>query len=133
MINIQIYGNANSVSRTISVDFNADISAFQSFAPATNASSCIDYYIKFTSSASDTNGVILPFKIVRGLDATNTASLVLNGVAQRGANTCSDTYCSTNAYANITELVVDYVYDYIVGHTADECSSGCTLQLPMQF
>jgi hypothetical protein len=133
MLNIQIYGNANAISRTITVDFFADVTAYTSFQPSNAASSCIDYYIKFTPSAPDTNGVTLPIKIVTGLDATNTASLVLNGVAQKGSNACSDASCSTNAYTNITELVVDYVYDYIIGHGANACSSGCTAQLPMQF
>ena len=132
MINIQIYGNANSVSRSITVDFFADILSTD-FTPRTNASSCVDYYIKFTPSAQNTSGVTLPVKYARGLDATNTASLVLNGVAQKGSNVCSGTACSTNAYSNITEMVVDYVYDYIIGHTANECTSGCSLQLPMQF
>ena len=131
MINIQIYGNANSISRTITVDINADVLA-TSFTPSNAASSCIDYYIKFTPSAPDTSGIPLPIKYVRGLNAA-TSSLVLNGVKQKGSNVCSSTACSTNAYNDLTELITDYVYDYIEGHTQNQFNSGCSAKAGMKF
>jgi len=117
-IQLQIYNNVNNVTRTLTVDFNADILATL----ITNASgTCYDYYFKFTPSATDTADVQLPIKF-----ASDLTDLVLNGVAQKGN-------CSSNAYSDITSMIIDYTYDYIAGHLANECGSGCSLQRPMKF
>jgi hypothetical protein len=116
-VSIQIYNNVNNVTRTMTVDFNADVLA----TTANVSGTCYDYYFKFTPNANDTNNVQLPIKFVSTL-----SDLVLHGVAQKGN-------CSANAYSDISSMIVDYTLDYIEGHISNECSSGCTLQLPMKF
>jgi len=117
-VNIQIYSNDNSTTKTINVDFVGDILA-ASYG-ATNAA-CAQYYYKFTTSAQDTDSHNYDPKIVRSL-----SSLALNDTKQSATNTA-------NAYSDIKSMIVDYVYDYIYGHTANQFSSGVREQKPMKF
>lgn len=120
-ISVQIYSNANSSSRTVSFDFVGNILAAPNMT-ASNAA-CNAFYFNATASGTQDNGVAFPVKIVRGLD-----ELVLNGTKQSALNSYS-----AAAYADVKSMIVDYVYDFINGHTANEGSSGCTLQRPMKF
>jgi len=117
-VNIAIYSNANSTSKSISVGFEGEILA------ASNASSYttdIDYFFKFNTGARTDDNIALGVKLNRGL-----SDLVLNGSRQSAAN-------DSNAYSDITDMITDVVYDYVHGHTADQWSSGVTVQNPMQF
>ena len=118
MITVSIYNNVNSVSHTISVDFVADVLA-GSFTPLSTA---VDYFIKFTTSDVDADGNGYHPRIAFGLD-----DLALNG------NKRSKAPDSNVAYPDIRTMVIDYTYDYIYGHTANQFSSGCSAQSPMRF
>lgn len=117
-INVSVYSNANSSSKTITFDFVSDILAPSDF-PANSA--CNAFYFKVTAGATQDNNLAFPVKIIRGLD-----ELALNHNKQRITNTA-------NNYSTIKEMIVDYTYDYINGHAADLYGSGCTLQRPMKF
>ena len=84
-VNVNIYSNANSSSKSVSVDFIGEISAFSSehiYSP-TNAGS-VEYYFKFTTGARQDDGSTFPVKIVRSL-----SELVLNNQKQRATNTAN--------------------------------------------
>jgi len=118
-VNIQIYSNGNSASKSITFNFVEDVLAPKD-ASATISPEA-SYYFRVTTSAKQTNNVAFPVKIVRGLD-----ELVLNRQKQRIVNTA-------NAYSTIKEMVVDYTYDFINGHAANLYGSSCTVQRSMKF
>lgn len=120
-INMQIYSNANSASKSITFDFVGDVLAASTAGPSPTNAACSSYYFKVTTGARQDNNNAYPAKIIRSL-----SELVLNGNKQRIVNTA-------NAYTDIRSMVVDYVYDYINGHTADLYSSGVSEQRPMRF
>jgi hypothetical protein len=117
-INISVYSNANSSSKSISFNFASDILA-ASDQPANAVSN--SFYFKVTAGSTQDNGSSYPVKIIRGLD-----ELVLNKQKQRMNDTA-------NAYSSIKEMIVDYTYDYINGHSANLYGSECTEQKPMKF
>jgi len=124
-INISVYSNANSSSRAIVFDFVGDILAPDDV--AANAA-CQSFYFKISASAVQDNNAAYPVKIVRSL-----SDLAL---FKPGDITVPRKQSATNsaaAYASVKTMIIDYVYDYINGHTADQFSSGCTVQHPMKF
>jgi len=98
------------------MDFVGDIVAV-----GNSVSACKEHFIKLTTSARDTDNHTLPANIVTGL-----SDLALNGNKQSRFNL-------SNAYPDIKSMVVDYVYDYINGHTANQWGSGVSEQKPMKF
>ena len=118
-VNIAIYSNANSTSKSISVDFEGEILAASN---ATSYTTDIDYFFKFNTGARTDDNIALGVKLNLGL-----SDLVLNGAYQ------SAPPLSSNAYSDITDMITDVVYDYVHGHTANQYSSGVTVQNPMQF
>jgi hypothetical protein len=117
-ISVQIYSNANSSSKSISFDFVGDILAASDL-PANNTSTA--FYFKIIAGGTQDNNASFPVKIVRSM-----SDLVLNGQKQRMSNVGTD-------YTDVRSMIIDYVYDYINGHSANLYSSGCTLQRPMKF
>lgn len=117
-VNIAIYSNANSTSKSISVDFEGEILAASN---ATSYTTDIDYFFKFNTGARTDDNIALGVKLNLGL-----SDLVLNGAYQSAEN-------SSNAYSDITDMITDVVYDYVHGHTANQYGSGVTVQGPMQF
>ena len=117
-INVNLYSNANSSSKSITFDFVGDILAADD-SPANNTSTA--YYFKITASGIQDNNVAFPVKIVRSM-----TDLALNKTKQRIVDTSAP-------YSTIKSMVVDYCYDYINGHDAGLYSSGCTSQRPMKF
>lgn len=116
-ITVSIYSNANSTSRTMTFEFVGDVLA----APDAPTSSNVDFYFKVSSGARQDNNTAFPLKVVKSL-----SDLALNKQKQRIVNT-------SNAYSNIREMVLDYVYDFVHGHSANLYGSGCTVQYPMKF
>ncbi len=114
-ISLNIQNRQSGVSRRISMNFvhgyvmpgNGDLGAKKKF------------YFSLSTNGRDSDNVALPSKIITGLD-----SLVLNGAKQKRDN-------SADPYTSITEMVNDYIYDYINGHVADEHGSGASEQKPM--
>ena len=119
-ISVLVYSNANASSQAVSFDFVGDVLAANNWMPGANAAS-YEYYLKITTGARQDDNTSFPAKVATGLD-----SLALNGSKQRQTDTA-------NAYSDIRSMIVDYMYDYINGHTADRHTSGCTLQRPMKF
>ncbi len=121
-ININIYSNANSSSKTVSFDFVGDVlAASQDLSPLPSNSASVEYYFKITTGATQDDGSRYQARVVRSL-----SELVLNQNKQRIVNTA-------NAYSDIKSMVVDYTYDYINGHDADLYGSGVRAQRPMSF
>ena len=125
-INVNIYSNVNNTTRTVTFDFAGEVMVPSDLLGYANP--CNQYYFKITTSARQDNNVTYPLKIVRSLAdvPANVASLALNGVKQSRTDTNA-------AYTNIRDMIEDYVWDFVNGHTADQFTSGCTLQRPMKF
>ncbi len=117
-VNISIYSNANSASKTVSVDFIGDVLASSNVKAITGTQ---DYFFKFTTGARTDINATLPTRV-----ATKLSDLVLNGQKQRANN-------FANAYSDINTMVVDYTYDYIYGHAAGLYSTTVKKQDPMGF
>ena len=117
-INILIYSNANSTSKTVTVDFVGDILASSNVAVVNSTQ---DYFFKFTTSARTDLNETLPTRVT-----TKLSDLALNGQKQSATN-------SAAAYTDIKTMIVDYVYDYINGHTAGQYSTNVKRQNPMGF
>jgi len=116
---VQIYSNGNTSTKTVSVDFVGEILAANF---ATNVGSTeVEYFFKFQTSARDSANVQLPVKLVLAL-----SDLALNGNVQSASN-------NSSSYGNVHSMVVDYIYDYINGHIANQYNSGVSAQLPMKF
>lgn len=116
-INLDIYSNTNAVTRSISVDFFADLLSDSVTAPSDQ----IVYYFKLSTSVRDTANLPYNIRIAKGLDA-----LALNKAKQSSVDSAAN-------YTSIDTMIKDYVYDYVYGHTADQYSSGVTAKAPMRF
>ena len=124
-ISVSVYSNANSSSKSISFDFVGDILAPDDV--AANAS-CQSFYFKISASAVQDNNAAYPVKIVRSL--SDLALFKPGDITVPRKKSATD---SAAAYTSINTMIVDYIYVYINGHTADQFSSGCTVQHPMKF
>jgi hypothetical protein len=116
-LNFEIYNNANSVSKTVTVDFFIDVLADPYEAAPTNENV---YYMKFTTTAKDQDNISYSARVARSLD-----SLVLNRKNQTDG--------SNVAYETINALITDYIYDYITGHEANVYASEVSYKAPMKF
>jgi len=117
-LNLTVYSNANNVSRTITFDFFNDIAAIEAEPSLSNE---IQFFFKASTSARDLNNAAYPVRIITGLD-----DLALNGVKQSAVDTDAE-------YSNVKAMVIDYTYDMIHGHTANQFGSGCKVKPPMKF
>jgi multidrug efflux pump subunit AcrA (membrane-fusion protein) len=116
-VNYNILDNSSGRTRTISVDFLGNILAADTGVAAGSNS----YYFSFTTGARDTDGNVINNVLSLSLD-----ELVLKGVKQRRTDTSSD-------YTSITDMVEDYLYDFVNGHAENLHSSGVSERPPMQF
>ena len=126
-ISVQIYSNANASTKTITFEFVGDILAPDDV-PANAA--CQSFYFKITAGATQDNNATYPVKIVRSL---GDLALFKPGDATVARHQTALNSGTTNSYGTIREMIVDYVWDYINGHAANEYGSQCTLQRPMKF
>lgn len=118
-ININVYSNANASSKAVAFEFYGDVFAGSKETLGSNTAA-VEYYIKVTTGARQTDNSAIPIKIIKSFD-----DLAL-GTKQSASNTA-------NAYGDIRSMVIDYVYDAVNGHEANQFESGCTSQLPMKF
>ena len=116
-INLNLYSNGNGTSKAIAVDFSSDFLASSSL----GVSNETRFFMKFTTAATDEDGGRYGSKIVESL-----SDLVLNGEKQRIVNTA-------DAYTDIKSMVIDYVYDYIHGHTAGQNGATIAEKKPIKF
>ena len=117
-ITLRIYSNANTSSKSITVDFLGDILAASDTANV--GSSQVQYYFKFTTGSKDDRNLSYAPKIVLDL-----SDLSLNKLAQSSSNT-------TAAYTSISNMVTDYVYDYVSGHTENQYAVVVNEKRPMK-
>ena len=116
-INLQIYSNATGVTKTVSVDFAAELRS----SSIDGTSNTVEYFFKWTTGARDTDSLPYSAQIVGDL-----TDLALNRQKQAATNTAA-------AYTNIKSMIIDYAYDYIYGHAADKFGSGVKYKAPMSI
>lgn len=116
MISVQIYDETANQIRGIDIDFINEV-----LSTSTVNTPTMQYFFKMTTGAVDTSSINYQPRVVRLM-----SDLALNKTKRSSTN-------SNTAYADITTMVQDYVYDYIYGHTANQFSSGCTVKAPMKF
>ena len=123
-VSISVYSNANATSRSVTFDFVGDVLAANDEVIGTNTAAT-EYYFKITTGSrqdnGSTSGIAYGAKVARRL-----SELALGGNKQSASNTA-------NAYGDIKSMVVDYMYDYINGHTANQFLSGVSRQYPTKF
>ena len=130
-VGISIFSNANSTSKSISVDFVGNVlAAQQEIDPETRANTFTqEYYFKFTTGARDDTSTALPVKINRRLSELT----LLEGGNPNSTKRKQSASNTGASYADIKSMIVDNVYDYVYGHDVDQYLSGCTEQRPMKF
>lgn len=125
-INISIYSNGNSTSKTVTVDFMSDVLASSNDASFTSTQR---HFFKFNTSAKDDTSVAYQVRIVEAPSA-----LALNGVRWASWDAANAAGVAvTNPYPDIKTMVFDYVYDWVNGRTANQNGSGCTARPQMKF
>lgn len=112
-----IFDETANKSKQITVDFLGNFLA----ASGSTFSSNMDFYFRIKTVAKDTDGNPLPESLVLSLD-----ELVLNGAKQRRTNVATD-------YTDINDMIEDYLYDYVNGHTANLYSSGVSARAAIAF
>lgn len=117
MATYTIYDETAEKTKTVTVEFLGNVLA----GSYTVSNAGPQYYFRISTSAKDTDGISFPNQLVLSLD-----DLVLNGAKQRRSDTAS-------AYTNINDMIQDYIYDLINGHSANLYSSGVSYKAPMQF
>ena len=122
-ITLATYSNSNSKVQNITVDFNAEFLA----ASLSGTSNALQYFFKFTTSARDIDNETLPPKIVK--DLSDLPVINRSNSAQKWRSATN----STNVYENIKTMLVDYAYDYVYGHEANQWGSNCTEQKQIKF
>ena len=116
-INFNIYSNGNTSTKTLTVDFASDFLASSSNGVSTQ----VKQFFKFTTPATTQDGENYGARISESL-----SDLVLNKEKQRMSNTAV-------AYTDIKSMIVDYMYDYVNGHDANEWGTTVSEQKPMKF
>jgi len=117
MATYRIYDETAGSTKSVSVDFLGNILASSDIAFASDLS----YYFRIKTTVRDTDGNTIPESVVLSLD-----ELVLNGVKQRRTDTAA-------AYTSIDDMIQDYLYDFVNGHSANQHSSGVAYRAPMAF
>lgn len=125
-INISIYSNGNSSSRTVAVDFLTEV---LSSSNANSFSSTQQHFFKFSSTARDEDGDIFHVRLVENED-----QLALNDQTWASANAASDAGVAvTDPYPSIKTMIYDYVYDWVNGRDSNQNGSGVTARAKMDF
>ena len=118
-IQFQAYNNVTSRSATINVDVVAQLIAKDSGGGVSSFE--MDYYIVANTTNRDTNNDAIPGKYGDGL-----GDLALNGAKKSSSDSSVD-------YSSVKEMVYDYVYDIINGHSDDQFLSGVSVQAPINL
>jgi hypothetical protein len=124
-ISLTVINEVGNGRGTVSIDFVYDILA--SSAIPYPVSSENEYYFKVsTASKQAVSGSSIPIQTIKSLD-----ELALDGTGTPSQS--RGIIANPNAYASITDMVEDYLYDFIHGHTADQFSSGVSAQGAMDI
>jgi len=116
-INVTAYSIETKASRSITIEFVNEFLASEKL----GVSDSPKFFFKISNWGTTQDNEIYPVKVVEGLN-----DLVLNGEKQRMTDT------DTN-YTDIKSMIVDYVYDYIHGHSAMQWGANVSEQKPMKF
>ena len=120
-ITIQIKDETTNRTQSVSVDFVTDLLS-QSVGTPNNE---LQYFFIFSTGARDTDNKTFTSRVVLSLN-----DLALN---KQYRSALVGGLPSSTPYANIKEMITDYVYDYIHGHTEDQYGSGVTYKAPLKF
>lgn len=123
-INLQLYSNANTSTKSITVDFVANIATMVGDPSVDDDTR---YFFKLTTGAKGLDNSAFAPKVV-----TKLSDLALNNPAYPSSKAQSKSG-STAAYDDISSMVADYVYDYVNGHASNASGSYCTKQYAMKF
>ena len=117
-----LYNNVSGGTSYVTISFTNSVLTQDPSDPAQK------YYISFVpyTRARDTGNNVMPTKVATGLDDLALTGANVAAAKQSSANISDD-------YTSINNLVADYLYDYINGHTADQFGTGVTTQLPLDF
>jgi hypothetical protein len=116
-INYSIFDETAGISRNISVDFVGNILAASSGVDAGSTS----YYFTISTSSRTTGNQPIQPELALGFD-----DLSLNGVKQRRTDVATP-------YTSVDDMLQDYLYDLVNGHSDDLHSSGVSERLPINF
>jgi hypothetical protein len=117
-VNVSVLNESNGRTGTISIDFVLNILAAEKDYPL--STDCEFYFTVTTNKTAVGGGAIGPV-VMKSL-----SDLALNGNKQSRSDTGS-------AYTSVTDMVQDYIYDFIHGHIADKYSSGVTARAAMNI
>jgi len=118
-ITLRVLNEATNGSGSVVFDFVYDILASEDGYPISNEN---EFYFKVSTTTKQVGtGANIPIKIIKKLD-----DLSLNGAKQSRSDTAS-------AYSSVTDMVEDYLYDTIHGHTDGQYSSGVSAQGAMDI
>ena len=120
-IAMRVINETSGGAGSVSFDFVYDVLASENNYPISDDS---EWYFKLNTSVKEkqvVSGVAIPVKIMKTL-----TDLSLNGAKQSRSNTAA-------AYTSITDMVEDYLFDTIQGHTANQFSSGVAAQGAMDI
>lgn len=116
-IKISIFTAPDSNTQIINLDFVATQVAVED---DPTASPEYRYFLKFTTTARDTDDLSYTPRIVETM-----SDLVLNKTKKSTSN-------DGTPYTGFNDLVLDYLWDYMQGHTANQYSSGVAYKAPLK-
>jgi hypothetical protein len=117
-INVTVLNESSSGTGSISLDFVFDILASAEDFPISTEN---QFYFRLTTNSTQVGGGSIPVKVMQSL-----SDLALNSAKQSRADDAS-------AYSSVTDMMEDYIFDFIHGHTDDQYSSGVSAQGAMNI
>lgn len=119
-ISFRIINPINNRAAQINVTLEANL-----LVDPSNYNSDLDYYFKFQTSGNNTADQRIGPQVVQALDE----------LAVKGSGGVSKSIDEGNStpYASIKEMVEDYVFDIMNGHSANHGSTGSTERLPIDL
>ena len=112
-INVTVLNEDNARTAQIQLDFVLDILASEDDFPL--STECEFYFKMLTTSKQVVSGSSIPVKVTKSL-----SDLALSGTGTPAQSNSG----STSVYTSITDMVEDYLYDFIHGHMANQSGSG---------
>ena len=118
-INVTVLNEDNSKTGQIQLDFVLDILASEDDYTTPNTE--CEFYFKMNTSTKQIGGGDIPVKVTKSLSDRS-----LNGTHQ--SRPAVAPVIQTDPYASITDMVEDYLFEFIHGHTANQYTSSVTAQ-----
>jgi len=109
------------IRKTLRIDFDIRARLVAEDLGGGNVQYQMKYYIEGSTDNLDTNGNPIGREYIYGLN-----DLALGGTHQSEVNSTSD-------YTSIKDLIQDYTFDFINGHSANKWGSGVEEQLAINL